>query len=107
MIEPRPLLAGSSCYCCNIAVCIDSREKSSVTGYHMVVFFCIPFRHIPDHDRIVMLRGSVIDYMYGGGTSPAVLLVMDRLQRDLHAAIRQGLDWVSRSAAGCPDLLHL
>lgn len=73
----------------------------------MVVFSYIPFRHIPDHDRIVMLRGSVIDYMYGGGTSPAVLLVMDRLQRDLHAAIRQGLDWVSRSAAGCPELLHL
>ena len=53
-------------------------------------------RNIPDHDRIVMLRGSVIDYMYGGGTSPAVLLVMDRLQRDLYTAIKQGIDWISR-----------
>lgn len=61
-----------------------------------VVCICFSFRNIPDHDRIVMLRGSVIDYMYGGGTSPAVLLVMDRLQRDLHTAIRQGLDWISR-----------
>ncbi|CAL1546423.1 unnamed protein product [Lymnaea stagnalis] len=53
-------------------------------------------KNIPEHDRIVMLRGSVIDYMYGGGTSPAVLLVMERLQKDLYAAIKQGLDWTSR-----------
>ncbi|XP_060084377.1 dual serine/threonine and tyrosine protein kinase-like [Ylistrum balloti] len=53
-------------------------------------------KNIPPHERIVVLRGSVIDYMYGGGTSPAVLLIMDRLQRDLYAAIKQGLDWVSR-----------
>ncbi|WAR27137.1 DUSTY-like protein, partial [Mya arenaria] len=51
--------------------------------------------NIPDHDRVVMLRGSVIDYSYGSGT-PAVLLIMDRLQRDLYSAIKQNLDWVSR-----------
>jgi len=54
------------------------------------------FRNIPEHERVVMLRGSVIDYTYGGGTTPAVLLVMDRLQRDLYTAIKQNLDWVSR-----------
>jgi receptor-interacting serine/threonine-protein kinase 5 len=54
------------------------------------------YRNIPEHDRIVALRGSVIDYSYGGGTTPAVLLVMDRLVRDLYGAIKQGLDWVSR-----------
>ncbi|RUS75378.1 hypothetical protein EGW08_016868 [Elysia chlorotica] len=53
-------------------------------------------KNIPEHPRIVMLRGSVIDYMYGGGTSPAVLLIMDRLQRDLYTAIKQGLDWLGR-----------
>ncbi|GFR97643.1 dual serine/threonine and tyrosine protein kinase [Elysia marginata] len=53
-------------------------------------------KNIPEHPRIVMLRGSVIDYMYGGGTSPAVLLIMDRLQKDLYTAIKQGLDWVGR-----------
>ncbi|CAH1264384.1 DSTYK [Branchiostoma lanceolatum] len=53
-------------------------------------------RSIPEHERIVMLRGSVIDHSYGGGCSPAVLLVMDRLQRDLYAAIKAGLDAVSR-----------
>ncbi|KAH9487895.1 hypothetical protein Btru_067350 [Bulinus truncatus] len=53
-------------------------------------------KNISEHERIVMLRGSVIDYKYGGGTSPAVLLVMERLQRDLYTAIKQGLDWISR-----------
>ncbi|XP_078677977.1 dual serine/threonine and tyrosine protein kinase-like [Branchiostoma floridae x Branchiostoma belcheri] len=53
-------------------------------------------RSIPEHERIVMLRGSVIDHSYGGGCSPAVLLVMDRLQRDLYAAIKAGLDTISR-----------
>ena len=53
-------------------------------------------RNVPEHDRIVALRGSVIDYVYGGGSSPAVLLIMDRLQRDLYSAIKTGLDWLSR-----------
>ena len=55
-------------------------------------------RNVPEHDRIVALRGSVIDYQYGGGSSPAVLLVMDRLQRDLYAAIKTSLDWLGRYA---------
>ncbi|GAB1605183.1 dual serine/threonine and tyrosine protein kinase-like [Argonauta hians] len=53
-------------------------------------------KNIPEHNRIVSIRGSVIDYMYCGGLSPAVLLIMDRLQRDLHTAIKQHLDWLSR-----------
>ncbi|KAK7488579.1 hypothetical protein BaRGS_00020196 [Batillaria attramentaria] len=53
-------------------------------------------KNIPEHKRIVALRGSVIDYMYGGGMSPAVLLVMDRLQKDLYTAIKQGLEWHHR-----------
>lgn len=53
-------------------------------------------KNIPQHERIVALRGSVIDYMYGGGSTPAVLLIMDRLQKDLYGAIKQGLDWLSR-----------
>ena len=35
-------------------------------------------RMVPPHDRIVSLIGSVIDHSYGGGASPAVLLVMER-----------------------------
>ena len=40
-------------------------------------FNCI-IRMVPSHDRIVNLIGSVIDHSYGGGASPAVLLVMER-----------------------------
>ncbi|CAH1783636.1 unnamed protein product, partial [Owenia fusiformis] len=53
-------------------------------------------KHVPDHERIVALKGSVIDYSYGGGTSPAVLLIMERMQRDLYGAIKTGLDWCGR-----------
>ncbi|GIY36225.1 hypothetical protein CDAR_522061 [Caerostris darwini] len=53
-------------------------------------------RSIPEHDRIVQIRGSVIDLTYAGGSTPAVLLVMDRLQRDLYSALKMGLPWKSR-----------
>lgn len=55
-------------------------------------------RSIPDHKRIVKLRGSVIDDSYGGGCglSAAVLLVTDRLSRDLYCGIRAGLSWLER-----------
>ena len=38
------------------------------------------------------LHGSVIDYGYGGGSSIAVLLIMERLHRDLYTGlkVRQG-----------------
>lgn len=42
------------------------------------------------------LRGSVIDHTYGQGETPAVLLIMDRLTRDLYSAIKHGLDWLVR-----------
>ncbi|XP_076344116.1 dual serine/threonine and tyrosine protein kinase-like isoform X2 [Tachypleus tridentatus] len=53
-------------------------------------------RSIPEHDHIVQIRGSVIDYSYGGGNSPAVFLIMERLQRDLYSAIKSGLDITTR-----------
>ncbi|XP_049783655.1 dual serine/threonine and tyrosine protein kinase-like [Schistocerca cancellata] len=53
-------------------------------------------RTIPDHKRIVRLRGSVIDSSYGGGCTPSVLLIMDRLSRDLYYGLRSGLSWVTR-----------
>lgn len=53
-------------------------------------------RCIPEHERIVSIYGSVIDHSYGSGSTPAVLLVMERLDRDLYSAIKSGLDWLSR-----------
>ena len=55
-------------------------------------------RSIPDHKRIVKLRGSVIDHSYGGGCGygAAVLLISDRMTRDLYCGIRSGLTWLQR-----------
>ncbi|UYV66398.1 DSTYK [Cordylochernes scorpioides] len=53
-------------------------------------------RSIPEHERIVKIRGSIIDTNYGNGNYSAVLLVMEKLQRDLYCAIKLGLDWIPR-----------
>ncbi|KAJ8986249.1 hypothetical protein NQ317_009955 [Molorchus minor] len=53
-------------------------------------------RTIPEHPRIVKLRGSVIDYTYAGGSSPAVLLIMERMTKDLYCGLRNGLSWIVR-----------
>lgn len=49
---------------------------------------------IPEHERIVSIFGSVIDHTYVSGSTPAVLLVMKRLNRDLYSATISGLDWL-------------
>ena len=46
------------------------------------------FRTLPKHERLVDLHGSVIDYTYGGGPSIAVLLIMERLHRDLYTGLK-------------------
>ncbi|XP_017783066.1 PREDICTED: dual serine/threonine and tyrosine protein kinase-like isoform X2 [Nicrophorus vespilloides] len=51
-------------------------------------------RSIHEHPRIVKLRGSVIDMSYASGSS--VLLVMERMTRDLYCGLRNGLSWVKR-----------
>lgn len=53
-------------------------------------------KNVPEHERIVALRGSVIDYTYNGGTGAAVLLIMDRLKHDLYTAIERKLPWLNR-----------
>ncbi|OQR67928.1 dual serine/threonine and tyrosine protein kinase-like [Tropilaelaps mercedesae] len=52
-------------------------------------------RSLPSHERLVPLRGSVIDYNYALNT-PAVLLVMDRLTQDLHTALHNELPFLTR-----------
>lgn len=58
--------------------------------------FCV-WRSIPPHKRIMAITGSVVDQGYGGGgCSLAVLLIMERMQRDLHSGIKMGLELPSR-----------
>uniref|UniRef100_A0A8V5HD36 Dual serine/threonine and tyrosine protein kinase n=1 Tax=Melopsittacus undulatus TaxID=13146 RepID=A0A8V5HD36_MELUD len=45
-------------------------------------------RSLQTHERLVHLHGSVIDYGYGGGSSIAVLLIMERLHRDLYTGLK-------------------
>ncbi|XP_065178557.1 dual serine/threonine and tyrosine protein kinase-like [Sycon ciliatum] len=51
---------------------------------------------LPIHDRIVTLHGVTIDYTYGSGATPAVLLIMERMNRDLHSGIKHHMSWVER-----------
>ncbi|KAF4097161.1 hypothetical protein G5714_021169 [Onychostoma macrolepis] len=53
-------------------------------------------RSLPKHDRLVNLHGSVIDHSYGGGSSIAVLLIMERLHRDLYTGLKAGLSLKER-----------
>ncbi|KAM6946872.1 dual serine/threonine and tyrosine protein kinase [Lycodopsis pacificus] len=48
-------------------------------------------RSLPKHERLVDLHGSVIDHTYAGGSSIAVLLIMERLHRDLYTGLKAGL----------------
>ncbi|KAJ7333024.1 hypothetical protein JRQ81_015204 [Phrynocephalus forsythii] len=53
-------------------------------------------RSLPKHERLVDLHGSVIDYGYGGGSSIAVLLIMEQLHRDLYTGLKTGLTLETR-----------
>ena len=46
-------------------------------------------RRIPEHPRVVKLIGSVIDYSFRDHTP--VLLVMERMTRDLYTALKNKL----------------
>lgn len=48
-------------------------------------------RSLPKHERLVNLHGSVIDHSYAGGSSIAVLLIMERLHRDLYTGLKASL----------------
>ncbi|XP_063071997.1 dual serine/threonine and tyrosine protein kinase [Engraulis encrasicolus] len=53
-------------------------------------------RSLPRHDRLVDLHGSVIDHTYSGGSSIAVLLIMERLHKDLYTGLKAGLSLKER-----------
>jgi receptor-interacting serine/threonine-protein kinase 5 len=47
----------------------------------------------------------VIDYTYGNGQSPAVLLIMEAMKRDLYSGLKSGLDWRTRIKISV-DVVH-
>uniref|UniRef100_A0A2I3HCL2 Dual serine/threonine and tyrosine protein kinase n=1 Tax=Nomascus leucogenys TaxID=61853 RepID=A0A2I3HCL2_NOMLE len=67
-------------------------ENPSITFY----WVRMTLEFYPWHERLVDLHGSVIDYNYGGGSSIAVLLIMERLHRDLYTGLKAGLTLETR-----------
>lgn len=61
-------------------------------------------RSLPENERIVQIRGSIIEHNYNGSSS-YVYLVMERLTRDLYAGLKSGLDWVVRLQIAL-DVVH-
>ncbi|GBM95682.1 Dual serine/threonine and tyrosine protein kinase [Araneus ventricosus] len=51
-------------------------------------------KNTPEHPRIVRLCGTVIDYKHD--RRPTVLLIMERLNRDLYSALWNGIPWMQR-----------
>ncbi|KAH9520795.1 hypothetical protein DERF_004486 [Dermatophagoides farinae] len=52
-------------------------------------------RSLPETDRIVQIRGSIIEHNYNGASS-YVYLIMDRMVRDLYVGLKSGLEWLQR-----------
>ncbi|CAI8045173.1 Dual serine/threonine and tyrosine protein kinase [Geodia barretti] len=55
---------------------------------------------LPKNDRVVNLVGALIDDDYTSGSNAVVLFIMPRYPRDLHAALKVGLDFGSRMQIG-------
>ena len=53
-------------------------------------------RSLPENDRIVQIRGSIIEHNYNGSSNSYLYLIMERLTRDLYAGLKAGLDWLLR-----------
>lgn len=53
-------------------------------------------RTLPKNDRVVSLVGALIDDDYSSGSQVVVLFIMPRYPRDLHAALKVGLDFGTR-----------
>ncbi|KPM10147.1 dual specificity protein kinase-like protein [Sarcoptes scabiei] len=61
-------------------------------------------RSLPPNDRIVQIRGSIIEHN-SNSSSSFVYLIMDRLNRDLYAGLKIGLDWLKRLQIAI-DVVH-
>lgn len=65
------------------------KKEESICFPDVSLWVCVCcLRSLPKHERLVDLHGSVIDYTYGDGSSIAVLLIMERLHRDLYTGLK-------------------
>ena len=64
------------------------------THTHTLHFFNL--RTLPKNDRVVNLVGALIDDDYSNGANAVVLFIMPRYPRDLHGALKAGLDFGAR-----------
>ena len=62
----------------------------------IMIVVCFLYRTLPRNDRVVNLIGALIDDDYSSGSSAVVLFIMPRYPRDLHSALKVGLDFGSR-----------
>ncbi len=51
---------------------------------------------VPKNDRVVNLVGALIEDDYSSSSQVVVLFIMHRYPRDLHAALKLGLDFGTR-----------
>ncbi|CAK1546585.1 unnamed protein product [Leptosia nina] len=72
--------------------------------YHELAMEFFYTRSIPPHPRIVRLLGSLVQRSGsgpGGASGVGVILVSQRWSRDLHTAVRAGLNFAQRMRIGC------
>ncbi|GFT13454.1 hypothetical protein NPIL_257201 [Nephila pilipes] len=80
--------AGQSCLAVKSVVLPTDKHWYSLA---MEFFY---HKNTPEHPRIVRLCGTVIDYKHD--RRPTVLLIMERLSRDLYSALWNGIPWMQR-----------
>ena len=79
------------CICACVCVCV----LVYITRYDFFTL-SISSRTLPKNDRVVNLVGALIDDDYSNGSNAVVLFIMPRYPRDLHGALKAGLDFGAR-----------
>ena len=82
--------------CVCTCICTYTNPNQSPFSLSLSLSLSHPRRTLPKNDRVVNLVGALIDDDYSNGSNAVVLFIMPRYPRDLHAALKVGLDFGSR-----------